>query len=364
MYTCMIQLIRACRVRVVAPLTGLNLLSGIDMGDDLKHTIHGDERKRGDSKSLGNPSRSNLSGKMWFVSRLLVRLKSQTNDKIVLISNFTQTLDVLERLCREFSLPCVRLDGSTSIKKRHSMVTDFNAPNSKSFAFLLSSKAGGCGINLIGANRLVLFDPDWNPANDKQALARVWRDGQKKTCYVYRLFSTGTIEEKIYQRQLSKDGLSAMIVGSDSGIKDTMSSDVIRDLFTLRLMTNSDTHDQLGCDRCPKKTTKTKTDENKMPSKNNSCREYVVEDSSDEDETSDDVPNQLASSDELPSIPQMEGDQFDEDNLLTWCHCHDPVKFHDDQIFVDSLQDCMTAVESFNPISFVMACRIQFLNDD
>ena len=54
---------------------------------------------------------------------------------------------------------------------------------------MLSSKAGGCGLNLIGANRLVMFDPDWNPANDEQAMARVWRDGQKKTCYIYRLLS-------------------------------------------------------------------------------------------------------------------------------------------------------------------------------
>ena len=60
--------------------------------------------------------------------------------------------------------------------------------------FLLSSKAGGCGINLIGANRLVLMDPDWNPALDQQALARVWRDGQKD-CFIYRFISTGTIEE-------------------------------------------------------------------------------------------------------------------------------------------------------------------------
>lgn len=52
---------------------------------------------------------------------------------------------------------------------------------------MLSSKAGGCGLNLIGANRLVMFDPDWNPANDDQAMARVWRDGQRKQCYIYRL---------------------------------------------------------------------------------------------------------------------------------------------------------------------------------
>lgn len=54
---------------------------------------------------------------------------------------------------------------------------------------MLSSKAGGCGLNLIGANRLVMFDPDWNPANDDQAMARVWRDGQKKKCYIYRLLA-------------------------------------------------------------------------------------------------------------------------------------------------------------------------------
>lgn len=60
---------------------------------------------------------------------------------------------------------------------------------SSDFIFMLSSKAGGCGLNLIGANRLVMFDPDWNPANDDQAMARVWRDGQKKECFIYRLIA-------------------------------------------------------------------------------------------------------------------------------------------------------------------------------
>ena len=59
------------------------------------------------------------------------------------------------------------------------------------FIFMLSSKAGGCGLNLIGANRLVMFDPDWNPANDDQAMARCWRDGQKKQCFIYRLIAVG-----------------------------------------------------------------------------------------------------------------------------------------------------------------------------
>lgn len=78
-----------------------------------------------------------------------------------------------------------------SIKKRQKLVDEFNDPQGGIFIFMLSSKAGGCGLNLIGANRLVMFDPDWNPANDEQAMARVWRDGQKKRTYIYRLVSTG-----------------------------------------------------------------------------------------------------------------------------------------------------------------------------
>jgi len=64
---------------------------------------------------------------------------------------------------------------------------------SADYIFMLSSKAGGCGLNLIGANRLVMFDPDWNPANDDQAMARVWRDGQKKPCYIYRLIAVSVL---------------------------------------------------------------------------------------------------------------------------------------------------------------------------
>ena len=69
--------------------------------------------------------------------------------------------------------PCVRLDGSTSLPKRQKLVVAFNDPNQRQFVFLLSSKAGGCGLNLIGGNRLILFDPDWNPANDKQVHLRL-----------------------------------------------------------------------------------------------------------------------------------------------------------------------------------------------
>lgn len=106
------------------------------------------------------------SGKMYVLYRLMKEMRKPGNggDKIVIISNYTSTLDLIGRMCRENSWGFCRLDGSVSMKKRMKMVEDFNDPSSPLIAFLLSSKAGGCGLNLIGGNRLVLFDPDWNPA--------------------------------------------------------------------------------------------------------------------------------------------------------------------------------------------------------
>ena len=135
--------------------------------------------------------RPELSGKLSILDGLLAVVKSTTTDKVVLVSNYTQTMDMFERLCRLRNYGYVRLDGSMSIKKRAKVVDQFNDPASNQFIFMLSSKAGGCGLNLIGANRLVMFDPDWNPANDEQAMARVWRDGQKKQCYIYRMLAVG-----------------------------------------------------------------------------------------------------------------------------------------------------------------------------
>ncbi|KAG2375408.1 Protein CHROMATIN REMODELING 25 [Vigna angularis] len=155
-----------------------------------------------------------LSGKMHVLARLLAHLRHRTNDRIVLVSNYTQD----------------------------------------EFVFLLSSKAGGCGLNLIGGNRLVLFDPDWNPANDKQAAARVWRDGQKKRVYIYRFLSAGTIEEKVYQRQMSKEGLQKVIQQeqTDSLVSqgNFLSTEDLRDLFTFHENIKSEIHEKMRCSRC------------------------------------------------------------------------------------------------------------------
>ncbi|CAG8532179.1 3579_t:CDS:10 [Diversispora eburnea] len=147
---------------------------------------------------------------------------------------------------------CLRLDGSMAIKKRQALVTKFNDPHSPEFVFLLSSKAGGCGLNLIGANRLVLFDPDWNPASDQQALARVWRDGQKKECFIYRFISTGTIEEKIFQRQSHKQSLSSCVVDEESDVERHFTFESLKRLFLFDPDTMCDTHGTFKCLRCVK----------------------------------------------------------------------------------------------------------------
>jgi DNA repair and recombination RAD54-like protein len=191
-----------------------------------------------------------LSGKLAILDCILAFVKSSTNDKVVLVSNYTQTLDLFEKLCQLRGYLSARLDGSMTIKKRAKVVDQFNDPSNPQFIFMLSSKAGGCGLNLIGANRLVMFDPDWNPANDEQAMARVWRDGQTKQCYIYRLLAVGTIEEKIFQRQAHKKALSSCVIDQEENVEKHFSVNELRDLFKLEKGTKSDTHDKFKCKRC------------------------------------------------------------------------------------------------------------------
>lgn len=90
--------------------------------------------------------------------------------------------------------------------------------------FLLSTKAGGVGLNLIGASRLLLVDSDWNPSHDLQAMARIHRDGQKRPVFIYRLLTSGTIDEKIFQRAITKMGLSESLIGQGAGGDGSKSS--------------------------------------------------------------------------------------------------------------------------------------------
>ncbi|KAK6455407.1 P-loop containing nucleoside triphosphate hydrolase protein [Scheffersomyces xylosifermentans] len=244
------------------PLKAIGLLKKLCNHPDLltlPDDLEGCERLIPDDycSSIGSGGRNRevqtwYSGKFMILERFLHQINTQTNDKIVLISNYTQTLDLIERMCRSKKYGCLRLDGTLNINKRQKLVDKFNDPEGKEFVFLLSSKAGGCGINLIGANRLILIDPDWNPASDQQALARVWRDGQKKDCFIYRFISTGSIEEKIFQRQSMKLSLSSCVVDEKEDVERLFSADNLRQLFKFQAGTECDTHDTYKCTRCTK----------------------------------------------------------------------------------------------------------------
>lgn len=197
------------------------------------------------------------SGKIRVLDQLLHNLRTNTSEKIVIVSNYTSTLDLLANLLTSLSLPFLRLDGTTPSAKRQSLVDDFNrTPASACFAFLLSAKAGGMGLNLVGASRLVLFDVDWNPATDMQAIARIHRDGQKRHCHIYRILLKGGIEEKIWQRQVTKIGLADSVMEQNNGNKGggggsgmaQFSREELKDLFRLDEDSKCQTHELLGCE--------------------------------------------------------------------------------------------------------------------
>ncbi|ORY77597.1 SNF2 family N-terminal domain-domain-containing protein [Leucosporidium creatinivorum] len=195
-----------------------------------------------------------LSGKMLALGSLLQELRKANDEKIVVVSNFTSTLDIIEKHCKSNKYPFCRLDGKTDQKERISIVNSFNrGPVKSNFVFLLSSKSGGTGLNIIGASRLVLVDLDWNPSVDLQAMARIHREGQQKQCVIYRFLTSGTMDEKIFQRQTTKLGLSGSLMDNDNvgaaSKGDAFTISDLRNIFKHHPGVACQTHELLGC-RC------------------------------------------------------------------------------------------------------------------
>ena len=135
--------------------------------------------------------------------------------KVVLFSQFTQMLDILQKWAVSHQIPFHRIDGSISGKKRQEIVEDYQSSTTPSVMFI-SLKAGGVGINLTSADYVIHMDPWWNPAVESQATDRVHRMGQKNKVFVYKLITEGTIEDKIQQLQEEKKSLLGQIVDIDT----------------------------------------------------------------------------------------------------------------------------------------------------
>ena len=150
-----------------------------------------------------------VDGKLQMIATLLRQFASQGH-KTVVVSSSVEVLQTIEE--KVLRGGCARLDGSVPAARRMELVDAFNDRRNPLKVLLLSCKAGGVGLNLVGGSRLILADMDWNPANDLQAVARIWREGQTRPCRVYRLVVRGTLEERILQRQLAKMHLSNCMI--------------------------------------------------------------------------------------------------------------------------------------------------------
>ncbi|XP_070791740.1 DNA excision repair protein ERCC-6-like 2 [Pituophis catenifer annectens] len=160
-------------------------------------------------ETLSDPK---YSGKMKVLQKLLNHFR-KNKDKVLLFSFSTKLLDVLEQYCMASGLDYRRLDGNTKAEDRVKIVKEFNSTEEVNIC-LVSTMAGGLGLNFVGANIVILFDPTWNPANDLQAIDRAYRIGQRRNVKVFRLISLGTVEEMMYLRQIYKQQLHCVAIGS------------------------------------------------------------------------------------------------------------------------------------------------------
>ncbi|XP_068918498.1 DNA excision repair protein ERCC-6-like [Petaurus breviceps papuanus] len=184
------------------------------------------------------------SGKVIFLMALLKRLQDEGHQTLV-FSQSRKLLDIIEHLLKKENFNTLRIDGTvTHLSERQRRIDLFQQCQGVS-VFLLTSKVGGVGLTLTAATRVVIFDPSWNPATDAQAVDRVYRIGQKENVVVYRLITCGTVEEKIYRRQVFKDSLIRQTTGDQKNPVRYFSKQELRELFTIGDFQSSATQSQL-----------------------------------------------------------------------------------------------------------------------
>ncbi|KAH8170712.1 type III restriction enzyme, res subunit domain-containing protein [Sarocladium implicatum] len=171
-----------------------------------------------------------MSAKLQLTKDLLQKVMIPNGHKTLLFSQGKLMLNIIEKCMRECGITYLRLDGETPVDKRQLMIDRFNGdPNIA--VFLMTTRTGGLGTNLTGADRIIIFDPDWNPSTDLQARERAWRLGQDKPVKIYRLMTEGTIEEKIYHRQIFKQFMTNKVL-KDPKQRSSYDLSDLYDLFT------------------------------------------------------------------------------------------------------------------------------------
>ncbi|KAJ4354036.1 transcriptional regulator [Didymosphaeria variabile] len=175
------------------------------------------------------------AGKFELLDRILPKFKA-SGHRVLMFFQMTQIMNIMEDFLRLRGMQYMRLDGSTKADDRSDLLKDFNAPNSPYFCFLLSTRAGGLGLNLQTADTVIIFDSDWNPHQDLQAQDRAHRIGQKNEVRILRLITTNSVEEKILERANYKLDMDGKVI--QAGKFDNRSTETERDAM-LRIMLDS-----------------------------------------------------------------------------------------------------------------------------
>lgn len=166
------------------------------------------------------------SAKMMVLDRLLGKLKAQGR-RVLVYSQFTTMLDVIQDYCNLVGHGFMRLDGNTCLARRKYEIKMFNSKRGDQFVYLLSTRAGALGITLTGADTVIMYDSDWNPTWDKQAHDRVHRIGQDKEVTIYQLLCKDTVEQRIFQRAAQKLSLNELVLRDDTETKSDKKEDVL-----------------------------------------------------------------------------------------------------------------------------------------
>ncbi|XP_005992961.3 DNA excision repair protein ERCC-6-like [Latimeria chalumnae] len=200
------------------------------------------------------------SGKLTFLMSLLEKLRDEGH-RILIFSQSSKMLDIIQRILMNKGFKMLRIDGKIrDIAEREKRIRTFQEDKDYS-VFLLTTQVGGVGITLTAANRVVIFDPSWNPATDAQAVDRAYRIGQKENVVIYRLITCGTVEEKIYRRQVFKDSLIRQTTGDKKNPFRYFTKQELKELFILEDARTSSTQIQLQSLHTAQRRTDTELDE-------------------------------------------------------------------------------------------------------
>ncbi|KAK4639584.1 transcriptional regulator [Podospora bellae-mahoneyi] len=187
--------------------------------------------------SVSNDLLWRTAGKFELLDRILPKYKA-TGHRVLMFFQMTAIMDIMEDFLRFRGIQYLRLDGTTKSEDRSDLLRDFNRPDSPYFMFLLSTRAGGLGLNLQTADTVIIYDSDWNPHQDLQAQDRAHRIGQKNEVRILRLISSASVEEKILERARFKLDMDGKVI--QAGRFDNKSSETDRDAMLRTLLETAD----------------------------------------------------------------------------------------------------------------------------